>query len=375
MMLSRPLISILTPVYNQSSYIGQTIRSVLNQTHRNWEWIILDDGSTDGTGDIINGVRDSRIRYVFQEHAGIDYLTQSRNKALALCDGDLIAMLDADDYWPEYKLEAQVRDFTSPDVVLSYGESIIVNRSGGKICYMTLPADRHIANNDPVGSSLKLLLLERNCFITNSTVMLKKSVISDIGGFLDVRGLAHDFTTWTRLSLEGRFAGKPFCLGYRRRHQSSTNYNRSPRVLFDCGIDFLRDFVVLNKQKLIDLGFFYDVDTLEAQWKKLNPYVHYYSRAIVALTSGSFTEGREAFKKFLEGDASSKQRLIYLTILLSSLIRFDLVNPLVSLKTRTEKMMRAACSKSRIFNRSKREFDTATGRSDSLSHRGISDHG
>jgi glycosyltransferase involved in cell wall biosynthesis len=374
-MLSRPLISILTPVYNQSSYIEQTIRSVINQTHRNWEWIIVDDGSTDGTGDIINGVGDSRIRYVFQEHAGVDYLTQSRNKALALCDGDFIAMLDADDYWPEYKLETQVRDFSSPDIVLSYGECVVVDSSGRKMYYNKLPNDRHIANNDPTGSSLKLFLLERNCFITNSTVMLNRKVLSDIGGFLEVRGLAHDFATWTRLSLEGRFAGKTFCLGYWRRHLSSTNYNRKPEVLFNSGLDFLREFVVLNKQKLIDLGFFYDTDILEARWKKLNPYVHYYSRAIVALTSGSFTEGREACKKFLEGDASLKQRLIYLTILLSSLIRFDLVNPLISLKTRTGQIMRAACGKRRIFNRSKRGCDAVGTASDSSSSREVSDRG
>jgi hypothetical protein len=186
--------------------------------------------------------------------------------------------------------------------------------------------------------------------------MLKKKIISDIGGFFDVRGLAHDFTTWTRLSLEGRFVGKPFCLGYRRRHQSSTNYNRNPKVLFDCGLDFLREFIVSNKQELIDLGFSCDTDILEAQWKKLNPYVHYYSRAIVALSSGSFIEGRKAFKKFLEGDASLKQRLIYFTILLSSLIRFDLVNPLASLKTTTEKIIHAAYRKSRIFNRSKKRI-------------------
>ena len=340
MMSSRPLVSILTPVFNQSFYIEQTIRSVINQTYRNWEWIIVDDGSTDGTGDIINGIKDSRIKYIFQEHAGVYRLTASRNKAFTACKGDLIAMLDGDDYWPDYKLEEQVKNFASPDIVLSYGECLMVNGNGTKIYYRTLPVDQHIANNDPVGSSLKLFLLKRDCFITNSTVMLNKKALLDIGGFLEARDLAHDFTTWTRLSLEGRFVGNPICLGYWRRHLSSTNYRRSPEVLMNSGLDFLREFVVLNKQKLADLGFSYDTDILEAHWEKLNPYAHYYNRAVIALSSGSFREARAAFKNFLEGDTSLKQRLIYFLIILSSFAQYDLVNPLSTFKAKAEKIIK-----------------------------------
>ena len=338
-MIPRPLISILTPVFNQSAYIQQTIRSVLNQTYQNWEWIILDDGSTDGTGDIINGVKDRRIKYFFQERAGRDHLTKTRNKALALCNGDLIAMLDGDDYWPDYKLEKQVENFASPDIVLSYGECMVVNGNRTKRYYSTLPADKHIANNDPVGSSLELLLMKRRCFIANSTVMLKKKALLAIGGFVEARDLSHDFTTWTRLSLEGRFVGNPFCLGYWRRHLASTNYGRNPEVLLSSGIDFLREFVVLNKQKLAALGFHYDMDILDAHWRKLNPYTHYYSRAVIALSAGSFGDARRAFKKYLQGDASLKQKLIYLLIILSSYVQYDLVNPLAVFKVTVEKII------------------------------------
>ena len=338
-MITGPLISILTPVFNQSSYIKQTIHSVLNQTYQNWEWIIVDDGSTDGTGDIINSVKDRRIMYFFQERIGRDHLTKTRNKALARCQGDLIAMLDGDDYWPAYKLEEQVKNFISPDIVLSYGECMIVNGNCREMYYTTLPADKHIANNDPIGSSLELLLLKRNCFMANSTVMLNKKALLDIGGFIEAREMAHDLTTWTRLSLEGKFVGNPFCLGYWRRHLSSTNYGRNPEVLLNAGFDFLREFVALHKQKLDDLGFSYDIDMLDACWRKLNPYSHYYSRAVIALSSGSFREARAAFKIFLQRDASLKQRLIYFLIILSSLVRYDLVNPLSIFKVKAHKIM------------------------------------
>jgi glycosyltransferase involved in cell wall biosynthesis len=338
-MITRPLISILTPVFNQSSYIKQTIHSVLNQTYQEWEWVIVDDGSTDGTGNIISSIKDSRIKYTFQKHAGIYQLTETRNKALAKCNGNLIAMLDGDDYWPESKLEVQVKDFDLPDIVLSYGECIIVNENGRKIQYTTLPSDKHIANNNPVGSSLKLFLLKRDCFITNSTVMLNKKALLAVGGFLKERDLAHDFTTWTRLSLEGRFAGNPFCLGYRRRHLSSTVCKRSSEVIMNAGLDFLRRFVLMNKQRLAELGFVYDMDILDAHWAKLNPYAHYYTNAITALSCGSYGEGRTAFKKFLEGDPSLKQKLIYFLVVLSSVIRFDLVNPLANFRVTADKIM------------------------------------
>jgi glycosyltransferase involved in cell wall biosynthesis len=339
MMTSRPLISILTPVFNQRSYIEQTVSSVLNQTYQNWEWIIVDDGSTDGTGEIIRSFKDGRIRYACQERAGLANLTKTYNRALTMCAGSYIAMLDGDDYWPDYKLALQVENFNSPDIVLSYGESILVNKNGKKILYRNLPADVHIATNNPVGSSLKLFLLKRDCFLTNSTVMVKKGALLSIGGFIDVKGLTQDFPTWTRLSLEGRFAANPLCLGYWRRHFSSTSYAAGPEAKMEDGINYLREFAMLNKQKLFDLGFIYDKDMLEENWRRLNPYLRYYSKAIVAMASGSFNEAKSAFKKFLEKDASLKQEMIYFLIVLSSILRFDLVNPLAFIKTRLEKII------------------------------------
>jgi len=336
-MYTNRLISILTPVFNQEPYIEETIRSVLNQTYENWEWIICDDGSTDNTGKIIKEVRDVRIKYIFQEHMGPHHLVKSFNKALSMSNGKLIAMLDGDDYWPDYKLEVQVKNFDSPDIVLSYGECIMVNKNGSTVQYRTLPADPHIASNDPIGSSLKLFLFKRDGFITNSTVMLDKEALLSIGGFIEAKGLSQDFPTWTTLSLEGRFAANPLCLGYRRMHLSSTSYAADREAHMEDGINFLREFVLSNRQKLVDLGFFYGRDILEEHWKRLNPYARYYSRAIAALSCGSFKEAKTAFKKFLEKDASLKQKLIYSLVVLSSFLQFDVVNPLVTFKAKLAK--------------------------------------
>ena len=107
-MVNEPLVSIQTPVFNQDQYIEETIRSVLDQTYVKWEWIIIDDGSTDRTKEIILSFPDKRIRYYYQEHAGIDGICNSHNKALSLSRGDFIALIDGDDLWPAYKLEQQI---------------------------------------------------------------------------------------------------------------------------------------------------------------------------------------------------------------------------------------------------------------------------
>lgn len=337
-MSAKPLISILTPVFNNRLYIEQAIRSVLRQTYREWEWIILDDGSTDGVGDIIKSYKDCRIKYFFQERAGMEHLTRTSNKALKMCNGELIAMLDSDDYWPEYKLDVQVKSFEAHDIVVSYGECCVINGKGKNIYYLSIPEDTSVACNDPVGSSLKLFLLKRKNFINNSTVILKKKALLDIGGFLVVKDLARDFSTWTRLSLEGRFAGHRVCLGYWRRHPSSTSLARKPDTFFYSGLTFLKEFVHLNEKKIRSIGFYYDLDTLEKHWKELNPHMHYYTSAIISISSGLFSEARTEFKRFLSGDPSLKNKLIYLLFALSSLVKFDLVNPVANLKSKLIKL-------------------------------------
>jgi glycosyltransferase involved in cell wall biosynthesis len=334
-MISKPLLSILTPAFNSAEYIRETINSVLSQTYKDWEWTILDDGSTDGTGEIIRSFKDNRIKYIFQEHKGIDRLTKTYNKALSLCNGDFIAFLDHDDYWPQYKLQMQIESLQVPAIVLSYGECCVVNQEGKKIGYIGIPVDRNIACNNPVGSSLRRLLYERDCFISNSTVIVKKSALLNIGGLVEAKGLFHDFPTWVRLSLEGRFAALPCCLGYLRRHPSSTYLNTDPEALFDAGINYLRTFVPRSEKKLNKLDLFYDTEMLEKHWEEIRTsYLRAlpYNRAMLMLKRGSFREARAEFKKLLEKEHSVKNALMFVLVILSELVKYDLVNPVAASK-------------------------------------------
>jgi glycosyltransferase involved in cell wall biosynthesis len=340
-MTSKPPLSILTPAFNSAEYIGETINSVLSQTYQDWEWIILDDGSTDGTAEIVRSFKDNRIKYIFQEHEGIEGLTKTYNKALSMCNGDFIAFLDHDDYWPQCKLDIQMKSFEIPDVVLSYGECCVVNQQGKKVGYMRIPTDRNIASNNPVGSSLRRLLCERDCFISNSTVIVKKGALVNIGGLVEAKGLFHDFPTWVRVSLEGRFAALPCCLGYLRRHPRSTYLNTDPEALFDAGIDYLRTFALQYQKEIDKLDLFYNAEILEKHWSDIRTsYLHVlpYNRAMLMLKLSSFRQARAEFRKFLGVEPSVKNIITFLLVILSELAEHDLVNPVAASKGKWAKL-------------------------------------
>src|SRR5437773_11740353 len=96
----RPLVSVITPTYNQAAYLEVCLQSVVDQTYANWEQIVIDDGSTDSTLSIVKRFMDDRTKLVRREHVGIEGLADAYNAGLSLANGELIAILDGDDVWP-----------------------------------------------------------------------------------------------------------------------------------------------------------------------------------------------------------------------------------------------------------------------------------
>lgn len=112
------LVSIIMPSYNTAAYIKESIQSVLNQTYTNWELIIVDDCSTDSTDEVLETIKDSRIRYFKNDkNSGA---AVSRNKALREAKGQWIAFLDSDDLWMPEKLEKQIYFMESNGYAFSY---------------------------------------------------------------------------------------------------------------------------------------------------------------------------------------------------------------------------------------------------------------
>ena len=99
-------LKILLSTYNGEKYLNQQLDSLFSQTYENFELIIVDDGSTDSTRDLIKSYTDSRIVYLYQENKGV---SASRNLALSKSKGDFIAFLDSDDNWLKEKLEKTVK--------------------------------------------------------------------------------------------------------------------------------------------------------------------------------------------------------------------------------------------------------------------------
>ena len=124
------LVSVITPSYNTARFLRETIGCVLSQTYENWEMLIVDDGSTDDTDDVVASFSDPRIRYFKNErNSGA---AGSRNRALREARGKWIAFLDSDDLWTPDKLEKQIRFMEENGFHFSYTQYCEMDEHGNR---------------------------------------------------------------------------------------------------------------------------------------------------------------------------------------------------------------------------------------------------
>ena len=134
-MTAPPAVSVMIPVHNRRDPIARAVDSVLAQTFRDFELIVVDDGSDDGTGEVLAAYGD-RLTVIRQERAGV---SAARNRGVAASRGPLLAFLDSDDWWLPEKLAAQVEFFrTRPDAALCQTEELWL-RNGRRVN----PGTRH----------------------------------------------------------------------------------------------------------------------------------------------------------------------------------------------------------------------------------------
>ena len=118
--MKKGLVSIIMPSWNTGKFIGESIQSVIDQTYKNWELLIVDDCSTDNTDRVVESFHDKRIKYFHNPKNSGAALT--RNKALSEAQGEWIAFLDSDDLWAPKKLELQINFMETNNYSLSYTE-------------------------------------------------------------------------------------------------------------------------------------------------------------------------------------------------------------------------------------------------------------
>jgi glycosyltransferase involved in cell wall biosynthesis len=212
-----PRVSILSPTYQHAAFIGECIRSVLAQTMPDWEMIIVDDGSDDGTPDIAESFNDPRIKVIRRQHEGVAGLGRSYASALAHSTAPFVAILECDDSWPENKLEIQLPMFADPDVVLTHGSAGLMDEFGCIYAHHRHVPRGKVSKNDPPGIIIPALV-DVN-FIVATTVMLRRSTLEEIGGFIHPNGVPYvDHPTWLHMATKGTFARSPLVLGNWRRY-------------------------------------------------------------------------------------------------------------------------------------------------------------
>ena len=128
--MGNPLVSVVIPTYNRAHIIKRSIMSVLSQTYGNIEIIVIDDGSTDNTEEVVLGINDDRIRYYKKENGGS---SSARNMGISLAKGSYIAFQDSDDIWLPYKLEAQMNILLQTIYEVSFCK-LLLRKGNGRAC-------------------------------------------------------------------------------------------------------------------------------------------------------------------------------------------------------------------------------------------------
>jgi glycosyltransferase involved in cell wall biosynthesis len=208
-MSNTPLVSLIIPAYNSRAYVCDAVDSCLAQTYPNCEVVVIDDGSTDGTPDLLRTRYGDRIRLIQQANRGA---AGARNTGIREARGEFVQFCDSDDRLLPEKVQAGWELFQQkPEIVLVYTFARIVLPDD--VTEVPLP-DVEL----PSGDLFCLLLCGYGNFVGTSTVMVRRQAVLDVGGFDESLAVAEDWDLWLRLASRWPFAAinEPLMI-YRKR--------------------------------------------------------------------------------------------------------------------------------------------------------------
>lgn len=182
-----PTISVIMSVYNGEKYLSEAISSVLSQDFSDFEFIIIDDGSTDKSLEVIKSFDDSRIKIVSRKNRG---LIKSLNEGIALARGYYIARMDADDVCLPNRFSVQLKAFSDSNIALVGSWATKIDDTGKEIGVMNYPPREY--------KEIKKFFIKHNPFI-HSTVMIKKFIFKEVGLYKDEFKHAEDYELWSRV--------------------------------------------------------------------------------------------------------------------------------------------------------------------------------
>ncbi|MCD6385261.1 glycosyltransferase family 2 protein, partial [Candidatus Sumerlaeota bacterium] len=181
-----PRVSVIIPVFNRKEMVKEAISSVLNQTFRDFELIVVDDGSTDGTAEVVKSFNE--VRYIRQEHKGP---ASARNTGIMNAEGELIAFLDSDDLWLPEKLEKQVSYLDHHKGMMICQTEEIWLWKGRRI----KPKRKHRKQKGDIFHRAVEL-----CLISPSAVMMRRQLFDQVGLFDETFPAAEDYELWLRVT-------------------------------------------------------------------------------------------------------------------------------------------------------------------------------
>jgi len=193
-----PKVSAIIPAYNRADFLPRSIGSVLNQTFRDLELIVVDDGSTDNTKEVVEEFsrKDNRVKYIWQPNFGGP--AGPRNTGIKHATGEFIAFLDSDDEWTTKKIEEQISLFENSPVSIGFvGCNYFLKTPTMTAGYkLPLDADGEVFEN----------LLKHDFIGTATIIMIKKGVFDDVGGYDEQLKCAEDTDLWLRIAEKYKFA-------------------------------------------------------------------------------------------------------------------------------------------------------------------------
>lgn len=260
-MNSKP-ISILLPVYNGEKFIMEAINSIFDNSHQNFEIVLIDDGSTDNTVALINKFKDDRIHLYKKSNSG---LIESLNYGISKCKNEIIMRMDADDWLHPSKMELQLSSFLKRKVILIGTEAKVFNEYDSKLSNIYLP----VHHKDIIHSMINL-----KPGLIHGTIMFYKEAIEKVKMYSAKLKHAEDYDLFYRLAKIGELSNLKKQLYYIRKHKQNISHLNAKIQLTNTFIAreyyFSKEINPISEINYTSINFFLNKKTLVKTFTKLH---------------------------------------------------------------------------------------------------------
>jgi glycosyltransferase involved in cell wall biosynthesis len=300
-----PKVSVIIPTYNYKQFIQKAIDSVLTQTYKDVEIIVVDDGSTDNTRDIIESKYAHKVAYIYQDNKGA---SAARNKGIALSHGEYLVFLDADDYFLSSSIEERLtilEDNKSIGWVYSRWQYVDIEGNILEDAFHNAP----FAYKKRLRGNIFMDMLS-GTLINTSSVLLRRSCAEDTGGFDDRLSAFQDYDFWLRVSHRHQVEYLDKVLVYITAHKESISFTQPPYPAR----------AIINKK--IEENYRNYLPELGITWRKIKASEFNYSGNSF-LENGNLNQALREFKRSIREYPCQKR--VYLQVLKIFFKRFNLL--------------------------------------------------